>query len=76
MEDVHIISLDARTDKSNNGKPVRLSFFGIWDGHGGIDCARFASEALNSNAIKAGLLTLKVSYMHMYPHPFVCMNGI
>ena len=58
MEDVHIIKLNARSDTSTGN--TRLSFFGIWDGHGGVDCARFASETLNANAIKAGLISLKV----------------
>ena len=69
MEDVHVISLDARTQgecpppPQENNKPIRVSFFGIWDGHGGVDCARFASETLSGNAIKAGLLTLKVGQL-------------
>ncbi len=38
----------------------RVSFFGIWDGHGGVDCATFASSHLHANALKAGLLKQKV----------------
>ena len=57
MEDIHVISLDARSDK---GTSARISFFGIWDGHGGVDSAKYASENLHDTAIKAGLLRLKV----------------
>lgn len=63
MEDVHVIQLDASPDVETCGSsataPGRLAFFGIWDGHGGVECATFASQHLNPNAIKAGILKSK-----------------
>ena len=38
----------------------RVSFFGIWDGHGGADCAEFASQHLHANVMQAGLAQVKV----------------
>ncbi|GAX85323.1 hypothetical protein CEUSTIGMA_g12740.t1 [Chlamydomonas eustigma] len=55
MEDVHVMLLDARGCDHVAGSSLRISFFGIWDGHGGVDCATFASERLHANALKAGL---------------------
>ena len=75
MEDVHVIQLDARPEIletcassiSDCGCPAaaatggRVAFFGIWDGHGGVECATFASQHLHPNAVKAGILKLKAS---------------
>ena len=73
MEDVHVIQLDARPEvletcgssSSDCGRPAaaarRVAFFGIWDGHGGVNCATFASQHLHPNAVKAGILKLKAS---------------
>ena len=67
MEDVHVINLDARTEATNptrtSSAARRLAFFGIWDGHGGVECARYVSERLHANAIGAGLLNLKVRHL-------------
>ena len=76
MEDVHVIQLDARPEVlletcgssiGDYGHPAaaaaggRVAFFGIWDGHGGVESATFSSQHLHPNAVKAGILKLKAS---------------
>lgn len=38
----------------------RIWYFALFDGHGGVRCATFASQRLHSAVIQAGLLTPKV----------------
>ena len=51
MEDAHatILDLQAQTDKSQKETPSseRLSFFGVYDGHGGDKVAIFAGENIH-----------------------------
>eukprot|EP00803_Ostreobium_quekettii_P000578 evm.model.scf_964EXC.3 EVM.evm.TU.scf_964EXC.3 scf_964EXC:13598-17520(+) len=54
MEDVHVVSVDAREDKNST---LRVSYFAIFDGHGGHQSARFAAEHLHSRVMAAGLVT-------------------
>lgn len=47
MEDAHCTVLDLLTPKADEEKkihPSRLSFFGVFDGHGGHKVAEFAGE--------------------------------
>lgn len=47
MEDAHCTILDLLTPQSDNEKkvhPSRLSFFGVFDGHGGDKVAQFAGK--------------------------------
>jgi protein phosphatase 2C family protein 2/3 len=55
MEDAHACILDLRPDASNgaNGTSTtpsdkRISFFGVYDGHGGDKVAIFSGEHLHS----------------------------
>ncbi|KAG1658060.1 hypothetical protein FOA52_008314 [Chlamydomonas sp. UWO 241] len=54
MEDVHVIRLES--DGSDAAGGTRVAFVGIWDGHGGVECARYASEHLHANVLRAGLV--------------------
>lgn len=51
MEDAHAAILDLQTDGSKDTKPKtvadRLSFFGVYDGHGGDRVALFAGENIH-----------------------------
>ncbi|KAL6748651.1 hypothetical protein V8C86DRAFT_2873365 [Haematococcus lacustris] len=55
MEDVAVILLDARPDPVASLPGVRLSFVGVFDGHGGTDCVQAAANSLHSNTLAAGL---------------------
>lgn len=48
MEDAHTTVLDLQNDDGKDTKPAgvdsRLSFFGVYDGHGGDRVAQFAGE--------------------------------
>jgi protein phosphatase 2C family protein 2/3 len=51
MEDAHCAVLDLLTPQSDEEKkthPSRLSFFGVFDGHGGDKVAQFAGENITS----------------------------
>ena len=49
MEDAHAAVLDLQAKSSDPAKPTdpdkRLAFFGVYDGHGGENVARFAGES-------------------------------
>lgn len=51
MEDAHAAVLDLQTDDGKDSKPAdadtRLSFFGVYDGHGGDKVAQFAGEHIH-----------------------------
>ncbi|KAL3424324.1 protein phosphatase 2C [Phlyctema vagabunda] len=51
MEDAHATILDLQTDDGKTAKPAgineRLSFFGVYDGHGGDKVALFAGENIH-----------------------------
>lgn len=51
MEDAHATVLDLQTEDKKDGKPTdpnkRLSFFGVYDGHGGDRVALFAGENIH-----------------------------
>lgn len=50
MEDAHTTVLDLLTPQSDDDKkthPSRLSFFGVFDGHGGHKVAEFAGERIH-----------------------------
>lgn len=51
MEDAHAAVLDLQADESKDRKPAaaaeRLSFFGVYDGHGGDRVALFAGENIH-----------------------------
>lgn len=51
MEDAHAAVLDLQNDDGKRAKPAgidsRLSFFGVYDGHGGDRVALFAGENLH-----------------------------
>jgi protein phosphatase 2C family protein 2/3 len=51
MEDAHATILDLQSDSGKNAKPndaaTRLSFFGVYDGHGGDRVALFAGENIH-----------------------------
>lgn len=55
MEDAHAAILDLQS-QSNNGKPTeadkRLSFFGVYDGHGGDKVAIYTGEHLHEIVAK------------------------
>lgn len=53
MEDVWIAEYDARSDKESL---LRVSFFAVFDGHGGRSVAELASQQLHKQVIAAGLL--------------------
>ncbi len=48
MEDAHCTVLDLLTPEGNekNIHPSRLSFFGVFDGHGGDKVAQFAGKRI------------------------------
>ncbi|ORY65398.1 phosphatase 2C-like domain-containing protein [Pseudomassariella vexata] len=61
MEDAHCTVLDLLTPKDDDSKahPSRLSFFGVFDGHGGSKVAEFTGEhiyniLLKQDTFKAG----------------------
>ncbi|KAI0164510.1 PP2C-domain-containing protein [Hypoxylon sp. FL1284] len=62
MEDAHCTILDLLTPQSDEDKkihPSRLSFFGVFDGHGGDKVAQFAGKNIfdilkNQDAFKGG----------------------
>ena len=58
MEDIAIIQLDARPEPT---APPRLAHFAVLDGHGGVNCARFAADRLHK-AVTPGLIKALVSY--------------
>lgn len=51
MEDAHATVLDLQTDDGKEPKPAnsdsKLSFFGVYDGHGGDKVALFAGENIH-----------------------------
>jgi len=51
MEDAHAAVLDLQTEDGKERKPsnaeTRLSFFGVYDGHGGDRVALFAGENIH-----------------------------
>jgi protein phosphatase 2C family protein 2/3 len=51
MEDAHAAVLDLQSGNSKKSKPsspeTRLSFFGVYDGHGGDRVALFAGEQIH-----------------------------
>ena len=51
MEDAHAAVLDLQSDNGKEAKPApvdsRLSFFGVYDGHGGDRVAQFAGENIH-----------------------------
>ncbi|GBF95328.1 hypothetical protein Rsub_07756 [Raphidocelis subcapitata] len=57
MEDVCVASADARRDAAS---PLRVSFFALFDGHGGRSCAAAAAERLHGAALEAGLVPPEV----------------
>lgn len=54
MEDAHITLLDLLKPDSEEAKahPSRLSFFGVFDGHGGDKVALYAGEKIDDILIK------------------------
>lgn len=56
MEDAHATILDLQTDNGKAIKPAsvddRLSFFGVYDGHGGDKVALFAGENIHQIVAK------------------------
>lgn len=56
MEDAHATVLDLQTAKGSASKPApadsRLSFFGVYDGHGGDRVAQFAGENIHEIVAK------------------------
>lgn len=52
MEDAHATILDLQSDDGKESKPAnlesRLSFFGVYDGHGGDKVALFAGENVHN----------------------------
>eukprot|EP00877_Chromochloris_zofingiensis_P010411 jgi/Chrzof1/5623/Cz16g09100.t1 len=57
MEDVSVCMLDTRQDKAH---PVRVSFFAVFDGHGGYECAKHAAQHLHTAVMAAGFLPNEV----------------
>jgi protein phosphatase 2C family protein 2/3 len=51
MEDAHAAILDLQAEDGKENKPAaadkRLSFFGVYDGHGGDRVAQFAGEYIH-----------------------------
>jgi protein phosphatase 2C family protein 2/3 len=51
MEDAHAAVLDLQSTAEGDAKPTtidnRLSFFGVYDGHGGDRVAQFAGENIH-----------------------------
>jgi protein phosphatase 2C family protein 2/3 len=56
MEDAHATVLDLQADDGTEPKPrgpdSRLSFFGVYDGHGGDRVALFAGENIHNIVAK------------------------
>jgi protein phosphatase 2C family protein 2/3 len=54
MEDAHCTVLDLLTPKGDDTKthPSRLSFFGVFDGHGGDKVAQFAGKHITDILVK------------------------
>jgi protein phosphatase 2C family protein 2/3 len=56
MEDAHAAILDLQTDNGKEAKAaagdVRLSFFGVYDGHGGDKVALFAGDNIHKIVAK------------------------
>lgn len=54
MEDAHCTVLDLLTPKGDDTKthPSRLSFFGVFDGHGGDKVAQFAGKHIPDILVK------------------------
>lgn len=54
MEDAHCAVLDLLTPKGKDSKihPSRLSFFGVFDGHGGDKVAQFAGKHIPEILLK------------------------
>lgn len=54
MEDAHCTVLDLLTPKGDDNKihPSRLSFFGVFDGHGGDKVAQFAGKHIPDILVK------------------------
>jgi protein phosphatase 2C family protein 2/3 len=56
MEDAHATVLDLQTAKGGASKPApadsRISFFGVYDGHGGDRVAQFAGENIHEIVAK------------------------
>jgi len=57
MEDVWVIDTDARSEARAQSPPalMRVAFFGVFDGHGGRNCAAAAAERLHRAALAAGI---------------------
>jgi hypothetical protein len=58
MEDVVAINLDGRGGAAELGQ-ARVSFIGVFDGHGGSSCAEMAAEALHTRTMQAGLAKVR-----------------
>lgn len=56
MEDAHAAILDLQAEESTEAKPAdensRLSFFGVYDGHGGDKVALFSGETIHKIVAK------------------------
>ena len=58
MEDAHaaVLDLQAKSSSDEQSKPTdpdkRLAFFGVYDGHGGENVARFAGESAHQIVAK------------------------
>lgn len=56
MEDAHATILDLQADDGGESQPssadLRLSFFGVYDGHGGDRVALFAGENIHNIVAK------------------------
>ena len=54
MEDAHATVLDLRTDDKKEKTPTadRISFFGVYDGHGGDGVALFSGENVHNVVAK------------------------
>lgn len=50
MEDAHtaVLDLDGESPKDSKANPNKLSFFGVFDGHGGDKVALFAGENIHN----------------------------
>lgn len=95
MEDAHATVLDLKPGDGGDGSTTtaadkRLSFFGVYDGHGGDKVAIYAGENLHKiiakqEALKAGnieqaikdgfLATDRAILNGMYPHRLLGVHG-
>lgn len=66
MEDTHVIIDDVRKEypqlkifQGEKGKEVRCSYYGVYDGHGGIEAAKICQEELHANILQDENFTLE-----------------